>query len=425
VTDGEETLSPTFGVGEATMGELGWVLGPVGMDAEHRVTRPGCRSVLVMVPTVTAGHRLLDLLPLLESDSRVQMVFTVPRSFEGWGDPEEFVRARHGLLLPWAQAAQHRFDLVLSASHRALERVRGRVLLLPHGAGSAMSRARSRKAGGASLSTTGLDRELLTYRGRVIPDVIALTHGEEMELLAERCPEALPAAVVAGDVCLDRMLACRALRPRYRETLGVGDRKLVTVSSTWAPESVFGAWPDLCRRVVGELPADRFQVATVLHPNVWATHGRWQVEAWVADCRRAGMILVPPDQGWQAAVIASDWLIGDRGSTTVYAAAIGRPVSLAALGDVRPGSLAAQVAGFAPRLDHAAPLLPQWPSVDVRAAVRLRAAVSGLPGGAAAVLRREMYRLLDLPEPRHAPTLPPLPDPLPAPVGGGARCPGW
>jgi hypothetical protein len=409
------------------MDETTWVLGPVGIDAAHRVTRPGCRQILVLVPTVTAGHRLLDLIPLLESDPRVQVVFSVPRTTEGWADPEEFVRGQHGLLVPWAQAIQHRFDLVLSASHRELDRVRGRILLLPHGAGSTMSRAHSRKAGGASVTTTGLDRELLTFRGRVVPEVIALTHEDERAVLHDRCPEADRTAVVTGDICLDRMLASHPLRDHYRQVLDVHPlQTLVTVSSTWTRESTFGKWPDLCRRLMTELSSDRYRVAAVLHPNIWAIHGRWQVRAWLADCVRAGLLLIPPDEGWQATVIASDWVIGDHGSTTVYAAASGRPVSLAAFPDwnIRSGSLADRLCQLTPRLDHGKPLLPQFRSACDAAsagAEGMLSAVSSRPGKAASTFRQQMYRLLELPEPTHPATLPSLPDPQPIRLGGRAR----
>ncbi|MFC7740294.1 hypothetical protein ACFQXA_03960 [Nocardiopsis composta] len=52
------------------------------------------------------------------------------------------------------------------------------------------------------------------------------------------------------------------------------------------------------------------------------------------------MRLIPPEQGWQAALVAADAVIGDHGSVTYYAAALGRPVLLAAFdeGEVLPGS---------------------------------------------------------------------------------------
>lgn len=126
-----------------------WVRGPIGLDAASRVTRPGCRTVLAVVPTVTAGTRLVELLSLLERDLRVQVMFTVPHSTDRWAGVEEYVRAQHGLLLPWEQAVAHRFDLVLAASHRNLDQVRGPLMLIGHGVGQVPGRRFSRKAGGA------------------------------------------------------------------------------------------------------------------------------------------------------------------------------------------------------------------------------------------------------------------------------------
>lgn len=378
----------------------GWVLGPVGIDAEHRVTQANCRTVLVMVPTVAAGHRLLDLIGLLEGDHRVQVVFTVPSAVEHWQGPAEFVRDRHGLLLPWAQAVQHRFDLVLSASHREISRIHGNLLLISHGVGSRRPLRHSRKAGGATRSTTGLDRELLTYRGRVLPTVLALPHESELAVLRRCCPEALPTAIVTGDICLDRILASRPLRQRYRHTLGVeDDQTLVTVSSTWARQSVFGQQPGLYRRLLDELPADRFRLAAVLHPNIWAVHGQWQVRAWLADCIRDGLLVIPPDEGWQATMIASDHVLGDHGSTTVYAAAVGRPVTLATFPDrdARIGSPAHRLSRLVTRLDHTRPIRPQLSAASV--ADDMIATLTSRPGAAAAALRSAMYRLLELTEP--------------------------
>ncbi|HYS40384.1 MAG TPA: hypothetical protein VEO01_32610 [Pseudonocardiaceae bacterium] len=388
-----------------------WVLGPIGMDAEHRVTQAGCRTVLVMVPTVAAGHRLLDLIGLLEGDHRVQVVFTVPATIERWQGPDEFVHAHHGMLLPWSQATQHTFDLVLSASHREISRVRGKLLLVPHGAGNVRSRRYSRKAGGATQPTTGLDRELLTYRGRVIPRMIALPHDSELAVLRRRCPEALPVATVTGDICLDRMLASVPYRQRYRHVLGVGDdQTLVTVSSTWSRDSTFGQQPDLYARLLAELPPHRYRVAAVLHPHVSAVHGQWQVRAWLADCIRSGLLVIPPDEGWQAAMVAADHVLGDHGSTTMYAAALGRPVTLATFPDraIRPGSLAHHLARIATRLDHAQPIQPQLTSTRPAPDV-LTDLLTSRRGVAATLLRAGMYRLLNLPEPRTRPVARPVP----------------
>ncbi|MFI5560683.1 hypothetical protein ACIA2T_15515 [Amycolatopsis japonica] len=395
-----------------------WIRGPVGAGAEARVTRAGCRTALVVVPTMTAGTRLLDIVPLLESDHRVQVVFTVPHTTDHWPGVEEFVRAQHGLLMPWEQAVHHTFDLVLAASHRHLEQLRGPILLVGHGAGTMKSHLYSRKAETPVLPATGLDRELLTYRGRILPSILALATEEERTALGSLCPEALPVAVVAGDICLDRMADGARFREHYRRTLGVKPRqRLVTISSTWSTDSIFGRVPSLCRAVLDALPATRYSVAAVLHPNVWTVHGRRQVTAWLSDCVEAGLRLIPPDRGWQATMIASDWVIGDHGSTTAYAAAIGRPVTMAVgPGDrLRPGSIADLVRENAPTLDSGP--LPAQEDEAIRRRERLSsvvgAAISSRPGQAAGILRSAMYRLLGLPEPECPPWVPTLPAPLP------------
>lgn len=391
-----------------------WVRGPIGRDAATHVTRTGFRTVLLMVPTMAAGTRLLDLVPLLEADLRLQLAITVPHVGQAWHGVEEFVRGSGILVVPWQQAVQHDWDLVLTASHRHIDQVHGNVLVLPHGAGATRSRRFSRKSGGATRPTTGLDSELLTYRGRLIPNALALSNDTELDVLRETCPEAETVAVVVGDICLDRMAASIPFRDQYRACLGVGDHTLITISSTWSTDSTFGVHPGLYGRLLYELRQRnaKARVAAVLHPAVWAVHGRWQVHSWLAAARREGLLVVPPDEGWRAVMIASDVVLGDHGSTTAYAAAIGRPVCLTTVPSqaLRPGSIAATLASRVPLLDHDRPLLPQ-----LRGATVCTAEVAGMitnrAGRAAHELRNTMYRLLGV----DVPPWPARPSPVPLP----------
>jgi len=41
-----------------------WIRGPIGAGSAARVTRAGCHTALVVVPTLAAGTRLFDLVPL-------------------------------------------------------------------------------------------------------------------------------------------------------------------------------------------------------------------------------------------------------------------------------------------------------------------------------------------------------------------------
>jgi hypothetical protein len=382
-----------------------WIKGPVGAGAERRVTRTGLLNVLVVVPHVVAGTRLLDVLPLFERHRRVQVTFTIPDWDGTWSGTEEFVRGLGGVVLPWRQAVAERFDLVLAASHRGVDRVRGPVLVMPHGVGAMKSRTRPWRS-------HGLAREALVRDGRVVAAAIVVSHDSEVTVLRESCPEAVPAAVVGGDVCLDRMVASLPYRDHYRRALGTGpDRVLITVSSTWTDQSVFGRFPDVYRRLLDEAD-DRHRVAAVLHPNIWAVHGPRQVRAWLADCVRDGLLVIPPEEGWRATMIASDVVLGDHGSTTQYAAAIGRRLALIPFADglVRDDSPAAELSRRAMVLDFDRALLPQL-AVASGGHEPLARSITSRPGAAAGLMRLTIYRFLGLSESDQEPGLEPVPPP--------------
>ncbi|KAA2256088.1 hypothetical protein F0L68_26955 [Solihabitans fulvus] len=401
-----------------------WIRGPFGLDADLRVSRPGLRTVLVMVPHLVAGTRLMDLVPLLEADHRVQVIFSPTGTAGCWHGTDEFVRAQGGLVAPWQQVTQHRFDLVLAAAYNDLDQVRGPVLLTAHGASKLGNKRGSRSAGPGGTAHHGLSRETLTHRGRVLPAVTVLTHPDELDVLNTSCPEAAHTGLVAGDICLDRMTASVPLRDRYRATLGLAEgQRLVTVSSTWSTDSTFGLCLGLYHRLLDELPRTDYRVAAVLHPNIWAVHGRRQVLAWLSHCMRDGLLVLPPEEGWRATMISSDLVVGDHGSTTQYAAAVGVPVLLAAhpRDQVRDGGPADILARSTPRVDHSAPLLPQLGAALAGSPDRHAGIIDLLtarPGRAAGILRKAMYQLLNLTEPVWPVPVSPVPLPRPIQPGG-------
>lgn len=82
------------------------------MMLEQWAAGAGHRTVLVVVPFAGADTWLLDTLPLIEADHRILTVFTVqPGQAQG---AEEFLRANACRVLPWQEAVQYEFDLVLT-----------------------------------------------------------------------------------------------------------------------------------------------------------------------------------------------------------------------------------------------------------------------------------------------------------------------
>jgi len=398
-----------------------WLPVPVGLDADRWVTRGNCRSVLVIVHTVTSGHRLLDVLDLIESDHRVQVVFSqAPDAFSN--GVARFLQATDGVVLPWQQATRERFDLALAAAHGGLHQVHAPLMVMPHGAGHGKvcqpppdSRNRS-----ARPPVYGLDAQRLTRDGRVLASAIVVSHDSDLEVLRSQCPEAAEVAVVAGDPCYDRLVASLPYRAEYRAALGVEDgQELVVVSSTWGTSSLLARMEDFLPRLLEELSPAGFRVAALVHPAVWFGHGPRQVRSWLADCRDAGLMLIGPATDWRAAVIAADHVVGDHGSVPVYAAAIGRPVLQVeppASAVTAVGSPQAVIQRSAPTLVAGRPLLRQLRDAERRhgeygAAVTEQ--LTSRPGRAGAELRRTMYRLLELPEPgRHRRA-----SPVPVPSG--------
>jgi hypothetical protein len=409
-----------------------WLFGPFGLDGAKGGTVECQRTVLVAVHHLTAATRLADIVPLLESDRRVQVVFSwahASLTSAMPGEVREFLRRLDGVVIPWQQAVQVRWDLAVAAAYGSLERLHAPVLNVAHGIGYNKYAVRWDGPGAqASRELFGLERSTIVHRGRVIPAAIAVSTERSRERLTQVCPEAAPVAVVAGDPCYDRLIASLQRRDAYREALGVGDRKLVAVSSTWGPGSLLQRYPDALSRVAAELPAEEYRVAGIVHPGVWSWHGRRQVRAWFADGISHGLMLVPPEDGWRAVLAGADVIVGDHGSVTSYGAAIGVPVLLAAspAEHVEPGSLVATLGERAPELRAADPLGPQleqamarWPGQTSKA---IQAMVTDVPGWSARILRGVMYRLMDLAEPAEAPVVHPVPVPeplrIPATFGG-------
>ncbi|MCK2236608.1 MULTISPECIES: hypothetical protein [unclassified Crossiella] len=252
-----------------------------------------------------------------------------------------------------------------------------------------------------------------------------LSHEEQLTRLTQAVPQTAGHTLVAGDPCFDRLLAGAPLRPSYRATLGTTDtQRLLLVTSTWGPDSLYGNDPLLIRRLLEALPLDDYRIAVALHPAVWDAHSRWQLKRWLADCTRAGAIVLPPEEGWRAATIAADLIIGDHSSLSFYAAALGRPVLLATApaNAVDPDSAVGKFLAIAPKLA---------PDADLRSTIdhtitthdpattrSVTSLATSAPGQSASLLRKAFYDLLALPEPTTPAHLaaPPLPPAAPEPV---------
>ncbi|MET8555895.1 hypothetical protein ABZV64_13135 [Streptomyces sp. NPDC004959] len=381
----------------------------------------GRKKVLAVIHTVTYGKRLLDVLSLLEADFRLQVLFTAPPHAFG-DDVPRFLAKLGSVVLPWEQAVRMRFDLALAAGPRGVERIDAPLITLPHGANYL-----KRVTGGMNPGVAGLRRQDLLPGGR-LPAAVGIPHHAELGELARECPEALPLTHVLGDPVHDRITVSLPLREAYRRALGLAEgQKLIVAVSTWGAQSSFGRFDALLPRLIGELPTSRHRTALLVHPNVWAGHGAYQVRAWLARCIDRGMSVVPPEADWRAVLIAADWIIGDHGSVTLYGTLTGAPMLLAASpeGEINPSSPAAVLAARAPALSPTHPLAEQ---LDYAAAsyryedyAAIRSRITSEPGRFNRNMRRLMYKLLGIGELAHEPVIVPLPKPPPLTTWGAGQ----
>ncbi|MFD7160434.1 hypothetical protein ACFV9C_37995 [Kribbella sp. NPDC059898] len=364
------------------------------------------RRVLAVTRTMTSLNRILDVLAVFADDVRVQIEFAVSRGSKFGAEVPSLLDDLGVRTIDWNQAIENEFDLIISASdHADLHQLRGPLMLLPHGAGFQKFSPHDPQ------ELAGLTRAALWHEGTAVPDVLALSHESQRDLV----PGLRDRTVVVGDPTLDLMSALAERREGLRADLGVlPGQKLITVTSTWGPRSLLARWPTLPAQLLAELPLDEFRVAAVLHPNVWAAHSSWQIHHWLRTSTSSGLILLPPTGPWPIGIAAADGIIGDHGSLSAYGAGLSIPLALGAFGaeEVAPGSAVSRLAAVVPRLQTSASLADQVRRTITEADVQtLTAATTDLfayRGESLPILQRELYDVLGL-----VPLRRPVPRPLP------------
>ncbi|WP_225882019.1 hypothetical protein [Streptomyces aureocirculatus] len=399
---------------------------PVGEDAHRWRTFPGERTLVVAARTLTSTIRILEVLPaLLRGDTRITVVFAHDPGSAFSDGSIDLLHDSGCRVIPWEQLSHIEPDLIVSASeHIDLPAGHCPVLVLPHGVGFQKYVPDSR-APRDRLS--GVVPDELIEAGRAW---MAVSHPDQERQLVAAHPKSAGRTLLVGDPCLDELLVSEHRRESYRRALEVQDnQRLVMVSSTWGPTSLIAQNPELPARLLSELPWDTHRVGLILHPNVWSAHGAWHIRTLQAAALDAGLLLMPPVHDWRPALVAADAVIGDHGSVTLYGAALGRPVALAAHGsEAVPGTASADLARFTPRLDADGGLLAQIDDLvqshadrrDQYTAVAARAFET--PGAALARLRAAVYDLLGLPLP---PSDAPRPLALTTPVNPAAPVTSW
>ena len=387
-------------------------MGLPGVDESRWQTRSPRHTVVLAGRTTTSTIRLLETMWFFGADDRVRLRFTVnDTSRFSVGAREVLGAAGVRRLIPWPTIRETRYGLLVSASenldfHELHDDQR--VIVLPHGIGF---NKMVPSADGPRLA--GLPPVDALRSGRV---TVVLAHPDQRDQLLAACPEIDGHTVVTGDPTYDRLLGSLRLAEHYRHDLGTGDRRLVFLSSTWGGQSQLGRARDLTSRLLATLPADRYQLVLAVHPNVWVEHDV-DVHRWLHHAVKAGLVLLPPERGWHAALVAADLVLGDHGSISLYAAALGKPLLLTGHGDeVVPGTPIDTLGRLAKRLDQGLDLRKQIDQAlaehDPGLLMPLADRVFAHVGSSSIRLRDTLYRELDL-APQEDLPLPRVPDARP------------
>ncbi len=318
-----------------------------GPEAHRWQTFPDTPVVLALARTFTSAVRVLEALAVFRGDTRVRVLFAFDGTSAFNAGTEGLLEGLEAGVIPWSDRLAVAPSLVVTATENAdLASFGCPIVVLPHGIGfqKYVPDHRTRE-----VRLSGVPRPEFHDADNIH---LVLSHPAQREQLrAARIPLAEHAQVV-GDPAHDRLVSGIRLRDHYRSQLGVGpDQRLVVTTSTWGPGGLIGSRPLLPGALLGALPHDDYRVAAVVHPNVWFAHSPWQVRHMLADALDAGLLLMPPQGGWGAALVSADCVIGDHGSVTLYGAALDHPTMLGALGEETvPGTAVSELVRTAPWL---------------------------------------------------------------------------
>ncbi|MGW0436795.1 hypothetical protein ACWDV4_30155 [Micromonospora sp. NPDC003197] len=321
---------------------------------------------------------------IVRDEPRVRLHYSVPPgTSEGVA---AILAAAGGLRIPWQELDVAHFDLVLAAEAALVSGISGPAII---------------------LGPDPIQQELVEPRGvesppgpRSTPRLWALAHERQRDRLHARYSGPDLRCVVVGDPTYDRLIMSKPMRRAYRTAVKVcGKQNLVLVVLAGDPRSWFARSTMLLRRLSDELPTVTHRLMLLLPSGAGYAPGIRQVRAWISGTDGNRVTLVEPEIDWRSILIAADQVIGEYGTVTGYAAAIGRSVWLTdgpKIGSL-PRSVAESVLSVASSIDPVIPLRQQIPtSVARRAAGRdeIVRRLTSMPCRSACALRSQMYPLL-------------------------------
>lgn len=271
----------------------------------------------MIVRSPTTLERSVELAQHLFNDIRIQTFFTVPDNRSSFGNDLELrIHQKHLPFIPWQQARATSFDLgIIASSIDDFPELDMPLLLISHGPGATSNRSlHGVNNAHSDISTASISKHSRT---------ICLVSEDERALYSSHRD-----LITIGDPVFDSLFLSIHHRQEFRNALQAETRKIIVVSSTWNLNSSVASHPQFINELLQRLPQDEYIIAAILHPNIWVGHGEWQIYTWLHDAIDAGLRLIPYDGGWQATIVAADYVLGDNGSVSIYANELGIPTGL-------------------------------------------------------------------------------------------------
>ncbi|WP_439660745.1 hypothetical protein ACSHWB_04055 [Lentzea sp. HUAS TT2] len=317
-------------------------LGPAAHDALDWETCPSELIIYCFTRTLVSAIQLYQELRVFEGDPEVKLVWVICPGSRFKREIDDWLRTKEIKPIPYNTAAAGRRDLILTTSEwiDPLPFAPTPILVLLHGVGFHKF-VKDRDTGEYRLSGLARPEGLIT--GQTTQTV---THPDQVRQLAEACEHTVGRTAFVGDSNFDLLCASRGERATYRKALGVtDDQRLITLSSTWGRSSLFGRRSKLIDLLLAQLPCERYRLAIFLHPAVWSFEGTSEILRRLKPHIESGRLMViPTAAGWHATVLASDLVIGDFGSTSLYSAMMDIPLLLATFSkNVVPGTVMADL----------------------------------------------------------------------------------
>lgn len=395
-------------------------LGPAAHDAHDWQS---CRSGLIFycfVRTFVSAIQLYQELLVFEGDTRVKLVWIHCPGSKLEHPLSEWLRGKGIDLVPYEKAKAGRRDLILTTSEwiDPIPFSPTPVIVIPHGVG--FHKYVPDPVTGVSR-LAGLARPEGLRTGQVTQVV---THPDQARQLAEASEHTIGRTALGGCSNFDLLQNSRGERATYQNALVVTDnQRLIVLSSTWGPGSLFDQRFDLIGRLLAQLPFERYRLATFLHPGVWSLESESEILRRLSQHINSGLMVIPTTEGWHGTLLAADLLIGDNGSVSLLGATMDIPLLLGTFSEnVVPGTVMADLGdGMATFIDPDGDLRQQIEDEikrhDSTRAAQLIERTIARPGESGELLRALCYTLVKQPVPTDELPARIAPVPVPKPCG--------